>query len=220
MPPLPNVPNVLKVEFAGTDSGGRPWANVTHFQWSGATPSVSMCQGFADQLGTSWATYMAPLQPAATSLETVKVTDLSSSMGASFEASVPTAGTREGAFLPASAAALVSYPGAGPRYRGGHPRQYLLVGVQADLVDEAHWTTDFVTAFEDGWRNEMTVYVGDVIDGTTIDTQCAVSYYTTDYATIPHTRIRKTVPDVYVISSYVGQPQLASQRSRIGRRRS
>lgn len=219
MPPLPSVPNVFKVAISGTDSGGNNWANVLHWSWSGSTPTSGTCASVADLVEGYWLSHITPLQSTGTVQTTVAVTDLTSPAAATGESLGSNTGTRVGDIIPGSAAFLMSYPGTGPRYRGGHPRTYLLVGVQADLANESSWTSEVVTTFTDAWLAFTGDVSDNVVDGTNIETQCAVSYYETDYSTTPHTRVRKAVPDVYVIGGYAGNAQLASQRGRIGRRR-
>lgn len=219
MPPLPPVAGVVKVALVGTDSGGFPWANIIHVAYSGSPPVAGGVQGLGDLAAAGWGTNMSPMQSTGTTFESATVTDLSSADGATFEVVLAQAGTREGAIIPGSAAFLISYPGTTPRYRGGHPRQYLLAGVQPDLLDEAHWTDDFVSACQDAWATFIAGITNIVVDSTAFGDQVAVSYYTTDYSTTPHTRVRKTVPSVIVLPTINGNSELASQRGRIGRRR-
>lgn len=218
MPPLPPVNKVLKVELMGTDSGGFPWANVIHYQYTGTGESDSDLNNLAAALSEAWNAQMAPVCHTDVTLTDVAVTDLTSPTSAAGGATVAIAGTRTGSIIPGSAAFLISYPGAGPRYRGGHPRQYLLCGVQADLLNESHWTDAFVAEAQSAWQDFCAAEEGSSFGPITISSQCAVSYYYTDYGP-PKVRARKVTPDQYVISAIVGNAQLASQRRRIGRRR-
>lgn len=217
MPPLPPVDKVLKVEISGQDGAGYPWANVLHYQYTGAAPDNGTCAEIAQAVNSLWHTNMAPACPAATSLTLAKVTDLTSPTSGSGEDATARVGSRAGAVVPSNAAFLMSYPGAGPRYRGGHPRQYLLVGVEADLADAAHWGITFLVFVEEAW-SAFTAGISNLYEATSVNAQCAVSYYTTDYGP-PKTRIRRVTPLQYVISSQVGNTEIASQRGRIGRRR-
>lgn len=218
MPPLPPVGNVIKVELIGNDGAGYPWVNVLHFLYSGPSPSPTDLNTFCSDLHSLWSAYMAAMVETASSLTSIVATDLTSPSSAQGVDATVEAGTRTGSLIPSNAAFLISYPGAGPRYRGGHPRQYLLCGVQADLLDSAHWTTEFYDEVQIAWNDFCDGTIGGVYGSTVIDEQVAVSYYTTDYGP-PKVRVRRAVPEVYSITSRVGNVELASQRGRIGRRR-
>jgi hypothetical protein len=172
--PFTPVPNVVKMVIAGTSSELR-WNNVLHWVYGGAPPSLPSVSGFAEEAFTEWVSVMVPLCDVNTTVDSVTVIDLSSADSNVGVYGTATAGTRTGALLPASLAALVSYP-VSLRYKGGHPRTYLFVGVQPDLLNQSQWTEDFVADINGAWSGFQGTLAGATIDGTTYTGQCAVSY--------------------------------------------
>jgi hypothetical protein len=128
-----------------------------------------------------------------------------------------TPGLRAGAFLPADACLLINYP-ITRRYRGGHPRQYLSVGIQTDLLDRAHWEGSFVVAVHAAWQAFIAEIVGQIVGTTTIESQGCVSYVSV--AENPIYPNRRAVPlyEAFTPSDNSASAELASQRRRIGRK--
>jgi len=122
--------DVIRVAFEGT-VGARQWSNIVHYKFSGGGPSVGDLTTMGDALAGDWESLMTPYQDADTALTGVKLTDLTSALSAQTTIGADLVGTRTGAYLPASASVLVTYDVA-VRYRGGHPRNYISVGVQAE----------------------------------------------------------------------------------------
>lgn len=220
MPPLPNVPDVVKVQVKGTFTSGYNWANVMHFSYGGSAPSSATCAAIATQALYQYQFYMLPLMGATTSINEAIVTDLSSSSGGEGNNINDQPGTRTGGGIGANATFLISKT-IFTRYRGGHPRTYLPIGLSPDLANEGHWTSGFVTSATAAWQSFIDNMIGFSSGGVSIGQECAVSYYETDYTTTPPKRIRRTTPVVYEIAvdGYRGNAEMASQRRRIGRKR-
>lgn len=220
MPPLPPVPNVLKFEIQGLSSATQPfiWANVLHWAWSGTAPTAAGCATLAAQIVTQWTSHMAPECPSTTLLTSATVTDLSSNTAASGEDLVSVAGTRGDDEIPASAAVLIHYP-VQVRYRGGHPRSYVMAGGNADFADASHWTTAFANECLSHWQSCWGAFNAGLVGGISLGSQVAVSYY--DRQLNPTPPYRRTTPLVYAINVFGStvDTQIASQRRRIGRRR-
>lgn len=220
MPPLPPVPQVLRVVLQGTSGAAVafPWANVLHFLYSGSAPSASVLNTMAGNVNFTWQNHMAAECPNTTSLTKVVITDLTSNTSAEGESLSVVPGTRGDDEIPANAAALISYP-VSVRYRGGHPRTYLMVGGNADFLDAAHWSTAFTAEFTSHWQGFLSAIIGYSNGGMTVAELVAVSYV--DKQLNPTPPYRRTNPVVYplVAANCVGQQQMASQRRRIGRRR-
>lgn len=220
MPPLPPVPGTLKVVLQGNAStvNEYPWQNILHFSYSGTPPSSATCLTVAGDIASAWGTHMAPECPATTVLNLVSVTDLTSatSGGGTDLPSVP--GTRGDDEIPANAAMLVSYP-IGVRYRGGHPRTYLLVGGNADFLDAAHWSTAFTAEVLTHWQAFLDAVLAISVGGMVITSFGIVSYISKEENPVPP--YRRAVPIFYPLSvaTAVTDEQMASQRRRIGRRR-
>lgn len=205
MPPLPNVPQVVRVSLEGTGSL-RPWANVFHVRYTGAAPTaVSLNDYLVAWLGTVSAA-AAPLMDGGTAITGATAVDLTSNTSASAEASSFTIGTRTGPLLPASVAALVNY-NSSFRYRGGHPRTYYFFGVQSDLDDQSTWESAFVTSVQTFANNMLTFLGSGTIDATNYTTQCAVSY--------KENNVPRVTPLVMPISVAVANSGVASQRRRM-----
>lgn len=217
MPALPAVPGVVQVEWGGTLSGTNKWLNRVHIAYTGAPPSLIDLTAYATNIAGALVAQLTPLQPAATTIDGVTVVDLSSALGAVGESFGSTPGTRAGGEIPGSAAALVSYRVL-RRYRGGHPRTYLPVGVTTDLLTQSTWQAAFVTA------------VGAAIDGILVacvttsgaftpSHQVSVSYYG-GAPPVDEKSALRAVPIVDAIAddAFVVSAEVASQRRRIGRR--
>lgn len=222
MPALPPVPQTLKIITAGfvdnEDIYG--WANVLHFKYSGAAPSNSDCATIGTDVASHWVTRMAPQCPSPTTLTNVNVIDLTGPSAGMWDTVTSQPGTRGDDSIPANAAMLMSYP-VGTRYRGGHPRSYLYVGGNADLEGAAKWASSFLTAVLLAWQQ----FLGDIsaitVGGTSLGQFGTVSYYSgTDPVT--HKPIRRVAPVFYPldVSLTKVRAEMASQRGRIGRRRS
>lgn len=220
MPPLPPVPNVLKVQVIGNSGESSPitWANVLHFEYSGTAPSSAVCDTIAAEIGTLWGTHMSPEQVNNCVQNQVVVTDLTSSTsgaGADFTGHTGTRGDDE---IPAQVAYLVNYPLA-RRYRGGRPRSYLIVGGNADFLDAAHWSSAFTTEVITHWVAFLNGIVGYSTSGCTISNLVNVSYVSKEINPTPPYRRTTPVVDTLTVSSAIGEQQMATQRRRIGRHR-
>jgi len=218
MPPLPNMPNVLQLRLLGGDDDTFKWENVLHYIYSGAAPSLGDLTLWGTDLAAAWLDQMAPLCSENTVLTSLQMTDLTSPTSAQQVFPTAITGSRVGADMAANAAVLISYPSA-YRYRGGHPRQYVLAGVAADLLDPAHWSDSFVALMTDAWTAFTQSTDSETYGGTTIVTQCFVSYY--NRILNPVKPYRRAIPIAVPIASSLAtaNSELSSQRGRIGRRR-
>jgi hypothetical protein len=220
MPPLPPVPGVLRVVLMGnaTTTEDYPWANVLHFNYGGTAPSNATCLTIATTMASAWNTDMAPECPSPTVLNQLVVTDLTSATAGEGTWLGTHAGTRGDDEIPSNVAFLISY-GTATRYRGGHPRTYLMVGGNADFLDAAHWSTAFTAEVGTHWTNFITACLAAGAAGCVISSLCAVSYISKEINPTPP--YRRTTPLVYELSTgdMVANQQMASQRRRIGRRR-
>lgn len=221
MPPLPPVANVLRIALSGVvdneDIYG--WSNILHWPYSGAAPSDADCSAIGSYVATEWGTHIAPLCPSPTALTEVNVIDLTSSTAGQWALAVNVAGTRGDDSIPANASLLISYP-VGTRYRGGHPRTYLYVLGNADLEGAAKWSTAATAEVLAAWKAFLLSVNGHAQGGTTLGTFCAVSYV--DRIVNPVPPYRRPVPLVLPIDVTLSRArqEMASQRGRIGRRRS
>lgn len=216
MPALPVVGNVLKVVLRGYVDNllENIWENVLHWRWSGSTPDSTALNNIASQIATAWSTHMAPEAPSPTSLRNVQVTDLTSASSAEGNWDGSTFGTRGDDSIPANAAALISYP-IDLRYRGGHPRTYLMVGGNADLQGAAEWSTLFQAEFRQHWVDFLNgVAIISVPPGTSMAGLVAVFYHGHGGPYSEGTvRVQPIVQPIN-FNICVAQPNIASQRRR------
>jgi hypothetical protein len=205
MPPLPNVPGVIRVVLEGTSSS-RNWANVFHVQYTGSAPNPVSLSDYLNAWYAVVAAALAPLMNSEGAISGATAVDLTSPTSASAEVSATTPGTRTGVPIPASAAALVNY-NSSFRYRGGHPRTYYFVGCQADMLNQSNWTTSFQGNVQD-LADSMRGYLGaGVIDATDYTQQCAVSYW--------EANVRRVAPLVMPIAVATASGGIATQRRRM-----
>jgi hypothetical protein len=175
MPPLAPVPNCLKVEIMGTTTAGLNWANILHFNWSGTAPTVAACEAIAEQVFNEYNSQMLTNASADISLTEVQVTDLTSNTSSQGSYEGAATGDLEGSVVPAGASVLAQYAST-LRYRGGHPRTYLVLGESLKLENTSTWTSAFVTAVEEAWTAFLAAVVGYASGGCTVGSQVAVSY--------------------------------------------
>jgi hypothetical protein len=204
------VPNVAKIQIKGRSSD-LSWANVLHVSYAGAPPNLASVNDLATNILGAFAAQMLTWMPTASHVDEVVVTDLSSASSNVGSDSTTSPGTNGGGLIPASAACLVDYP-ISLRYRGGHPRTYLFVGVDSSLVDQSNWTDTFVGEIQVAWGNVLGSFIGQTYDGTSYGAQCAVSYRSGGAP-----RVTPVVLP-FVTGSYQVQKEVASQRRRMRRR--
>jgi hypothetical protein len=218
MPPLPNIPNMMKVEIMGDYTSGYKWANVLHFIYSGPPPTSAQALAFASDIYTFWAAAMLGDVAPSSSLESVQVTDLSSDMGGKGQHLASSPGTSSADKLPGNVCTLVSYDSP-LLYRGGHPRTYLPCGQDENLLDQGHWGSAYIGHIATQWGNFMANVIGDT-QGPTAITELAVPAYKGHGGPyIPGTNIRIT-PIVISLAGTIFRvaAEIASQRRRIGRK--
>lgn len=208
---LPSVPGVVKFTVEG-DVGGIGWVNVIHYAYTGTVPTGGTLVSFCSTLLTTWGTQFSPLMSVAGSVTRATAVDLSSTSGAGGEATDTLPGVRTGATLPPSSAVLVSKHIA-RRYRGGHPRSYIVAGTVTDLDDPGHWTTALTVAVDGAYSAVLTAMNALVVGGTDLTGEAIVSYFdTTLIPAPPHRRITPLVEPVTGISV---RTAIASQRRRL-----
>lgn len=215
--PLPPVPNVVKVVPQG-NSGERIWENVLHWQYSGGAPTPTQCATLATTILNAWIAHITPLQADTTSINAVDVTDLSSNIGGEGSAASTTFGTRGTAELPANASTLITY-GATLRYKGGHPRTYLLAGVQGDMQDAQTWKSTYITAVTAGWGAFQTAVNGASAGTVSMVNQVCVRYHGKYLPNGGPPHYYLTTPEAMPLpgGDFLVQAEMASQRRRIGR---
>jgi hypothetical protein len=125
MPALPPVNKALRVDLLINNQSNSRIRDRIFLAFTGAGPSVVDLTTLANTIATAWANNIAGLQSNLSSLLGVTVTDLTSATGAQAVTAQNKPGTVAGAFSGAAVAAVVKFKIA-RRYRGGHPRFYLV----------------------------------------------------------------------------------------------
>lgn len=182
MPGFVPCPNMIQCVFKGTN-GPRAWANVVHYLYTGAAPGVAGLSSLAEALSTAWSANMAPLQNTESLCTEVIATDLTSQTAGQAAVPAAIAGTRAGDPLSAQCAFLINYT-VDIRYRGGHPRQYLQVGVATDLETVDAWTATFVSDVSAAWEAVYAAQVTNVYGTATIASTGCISRRTGKVARI------------------------------------
>lgn len=210
--PLPPAANILRTAISGLKSL-EPWANVLHFAWSGATPTVANLHTVAVDIANLWNTYMAPRQTSDTAMTGIKLTDLTTSMGAQTEDPFAVYGTNGEDPIPNQVCVLVDYPVA-LRYRGGHPRTYVVAGGDGDLTPGSgnwnQWNDSFLAAMGTSWQDFTDGVSAISVGGTNIDLLKGIRYV--------HAGIYLPVPIQLDLPSFTIGQVVATQRRRTGRR--
>lgn len=217
MPARPFVPGVCQVLWRGSFGPSYKWLNKLFVSYSGAAPTATALDAYAVQVLTSLQTNLTPLQHVSSQIDDVEVTDLASALGAVGVNTGITNGSRAGSEIPGSTCALLSWH-VSRHFRGGHPRTYLVAGVQADLSSPSTWGADFVTAVHTAALAIITDMLT-AVAGFTPVAHVNVSYFG-GAPTIAKKSQPRLVPlvDVIAPSGLTVEPELASQRRRIGRK--
>lgn len=216
--PLNPVPQVLKVFIEGFVDGTDTfkWGNVLHFGYTGTAPSNATCATIAGDISTAWSTNMASLCPSPTTLQSVTVTDLTSTGSGEGQSLAAHAGTRGDDSIPANAAVLISYPSA-IRYKGGHPRTYLYILGNADLTGAAEWTP--LSEVNTKYQAFLTACISLSVAGCNVNSFCSVRYRGKFLPNggPPHYYLTTPLVNPISVSSATARAEMASQRRRIGR---
>lgn len=209
MPPLPAVPNVVKIIVGGNYHDAH-WLNIYHQQYDNPPPGPSDLAGllvqWKDAVDTAYGAEMS-VDNEVTSFEAI---DLSSDTGATASTTDDTFGVRSGDFMPASVALVVSAEIA-RRYRGGHPRYYLPWGTAGTMATGStqFWDTSFLADCETKFNAMAEAVTGHLIGSTEFHGLCNVSYVSGG--------ARRVTPVVDTISSYIARDRISSQRRRLGK---
>ncbi len=212
MPPLPSPGMVVKLnlKYHNEDAAAE---NILHFQYT--NPS----QATVANLGGLWAYMQADLLApyvgaslASVVMDEAVLTDLSSSSGAIYSTVPSFGGTNTGAAIAAQNAVVVQHT-IQRRYRGGHPRTYMMVGASGDLATSSikDWQPSFLTNIQSGWTAFDALFPFSTAGG--IWSRCSVSYY----ETVGGVRTLRTTPLVDQILASVAKSRVCSQRRRLGK---
>jgi len=220
MPALNPVPNVVKVALKGASSAAdQDIVNIFHLAFTGASPTPLQLNALAGFVTAAWTADLAGLFKSTFQLTKVTIEDLTSSTAAVGEDDTGSVGSRAGAELSAGAAVCISKHIA-RRYRGGHPRSYLMALTQPDLETTSTWLPTPADDCRLGWIAFITNILTHPWAGGTLTGEVNVSYFLgfTNH-TFPSGRVRpipnpRATPLVDPIIGYRTNPHVASQRRR------
>ena len=217
MPPLPDVPNVIKAIMKFTLAEDVDVVNILHFEFTGTASSADL-DSFASALSTSFHTRFGghlTEDLSITSVETIDLTTTSSSTGLD---STTRAFTGSGAPLAAETAIVVSHH-ISRRYRGGKPRTYIAGALAGDLTDEQLWDPVNVGIWKTDWDN----FINDVLTSygsLNVDNLVNVSYYSGfDVVISPITGRARNVPRLRVGGPVIDGVNASSINPRPGSQR-
>jgi len=146
VPPLPNVPQVILLTWLWTYGSDTSVFSRIHYKYSGTAPGSTNLATWCTTASNHYATNAQGLFHPECTLTLIEATDLTSPTAGTGNHAVTLAGQRAGTRLPASTAVLLNYS-VGRRYRGGKMRQYVPMGVEADLATPQTWATAAITSF-------------------------------------------------------------------------
>jgi hypothetical protein len=203
--PFIPVPGAVRVSLEGIQAG-RPWANVFHVQYSGAPPSNDVLASWCTNWYAASATALSNIQTSDSTILQVVGTDLSSVSGQQVTVGAPIVGLLTTAIIPANSAVLINF-NSSFRYRGGHPRAYLVGGVQDSTDTPNTWLPGFVDAVNSAYASVFEAFSAGALEGFTPLGQCAVSYKTAD--------AYRTAPLIMPITTYQVNSGIATMRRRM-----
>lgn len=215
MPPLPAVPNVIRVRLLSTIQGKENQGLRWFLGYSGSNPTVAALTSFSTTLETALSDNLPDITSVKNTYTETIMEDLSSDTGAVYSNEISIAGLDSGDPLPPGTAMVASYE-ISRRYRGGHPRSYWPLGTASDMVDAPTWDPAFVTSCEAALISILGSLNGVSSGGCTISNQVNVSLYsgftsvenplTHRYRNVPSFRGSPVVDPVesVICRSYIG----------------
>lgn len=214
MPPLPTIPGVVRYKHNYVNEDASAYM-IRYFSYtgSGAIDSGEL-EAFLDETVMN-VDIFAPFVGASIGSEHGALTtleDLSSDTGAEYSMTQDWTGTNTGTALPASAAVCVSEE-ITRRYRGGHPRTYMMVGSASDYATSSikMWQAAFLSNIQAGWDAWMADFPFTV--GSRTWNPVNVSYW----ETVAGERVLRATPQVDLITSMIARDRVCSQRRRLGK---
>lgn len=155
MPPLPDVPNTLKVSLVHSYGSDTDVVTRYFIHYTGAAPDAPQLVTFAGDIAGDWVAQLQADNSTFVTLERVDIVDLSSATAAQGSATAGTAGTLSGSSLTADTSFVSNYE-INRRYRGGHPRGYWPLGVESALISPQLWDPTAVAA----WAGDISAFFG------------------------------------------------------------
>lgn len=208
MASLPPAGNIFRCVYSGT-YGGAKWANVFYVRYAPGPTAQADVTALAGGLRGAWNTSIKPCVSTAASLTQTVVTDLSSDTGLTGVDNTTTAGGNAGSTaLPASVALTVSMKIA-RRYRGGHPRMYLVGQITTNTTNQTNWTPAWITTVGtnmEAWRQAVNALT---YPSMTVIQLVNLSYYSN--------KALRPQPTFDTITGIAVHSRMDTQRRRLGK---
>lgn len=214
--PLPPVPNVVKVAVEGTTSFLKNWFTLFHWFYTGGPPTTGDLLNIALAFAQEYASDFMGFAPPSTTETNAVATDLSTVMMPSINQPFIHAGTSTADKLPANCATLYNWE-TSMRFKGGHPRNYLYIGADENLLDESQWNSAYIHDATVAMQTFVANLTGLSFGGTHLVKPVMVSYFG-GAPTIDGKSQRRAVPLVLDITNPAVNHIVGSQRRRLGRR--
>lgn len=192
---------------AGAYSGTK-FANVFHVKYAGTSPSAADLATFNGSFGSALGTNLCAGMNTGAAYTEITSTDLSSTTGAKAVSAISHAGlVTPYAGLSANVAVCVSWL-VSNRYRGGHPRTYIVGQDSAAMVDVAHWSTTKVT----NAQSQANAFLA-AVNAITLGGAAVQLGYLQQFAN----KIWLTTPTFHPFTAAVVHNRIDSQRRRLGK---
>jgi len=175
MPAPQPVANAVKVQLKWTAAGAPDIHVGFYFSYSGGPPVVNDCLLFCGDV-ISAATPLAGHWTSDVSLNSVKVTDLSSAVGAVAEQATNLVGSRTPGGID-NAMCVVAHYAIARRYRGGKPRGYWPFGDSGELASRVAWSASFVASCQTDLTAFFNGLAGKTHGSTNFGNHINVSFY-------------------------------------------
>jgi hypothetical protein len=218
VPPLPPLSKTAKWTLFIQVTGGPLCQTSFYTQYSGNLSGADAAT-LLTTLGSSWGTHFAPITATPYQLALVRVIDLNSQSGVVVQQAAVHTGSAAGTPLTAGTALVLSAK-IPYRFRGGHPRVYIVGMPQSDLADSNTWNATFLPTVATAWTSLLADMNALAI--TNVGTLQYIYWHThssnkADFpggvpTTKPPWPLATPVP--HLISSWNANPQVASQRRR------
>jgi hypothetical protein len=208
MPPLPPLADVVRWKFIGVVDG-RLVINVLHSEFTGGGGVIPDLTASCHDAFTAFGSHVVAHVNAGYTLEQVTAEDLTSNTAPVAQYTGSTAGGGGGTLDPLNTALVLSWPIA-RRYRGGHPRTYI-VGLESDQrTDARFWSPATITTFAAAGAAFRTA-MDAISNGSYSTFTLGVASYRTGNAP-------RVTP---IFTAFIGDPQVHprvdSQRRRLGK---
>jgi hypothetical protein len=214
------VPGTALVAMQGV-FGVQPWTCVAHFKYDnlGDAWTQANITLLATTVNTAWGTRIAPLAHSEVILQNVEATDIGQVAPAFGSSSTAKPGTSTLGTPLTTATCMVVSRHISRRYRGGHPRIYLPIGVSGDVQTQDSWTQAFVTQSQQAWANLVSdVRTGiPAIGGNQVSEVIPAYTYTLVDDPIHHKwhRTRTGLLNTFIVQSYEARQTFGTQRRRL-----